>query len=101
MSCLKGCINKKCETNKNKQTYPEKFDYCPKCGERLYYVCKECYTQLPDGSKQYCELCWEKKQNAKEKAVDAVAALVDLILNGGAAVKNIADTIGKFSNRRK
>lgn len=68
MLIVKGCINEKCVANKKKITYKEADQYCSKCGNKLFYVCMKCYTQLPDNSDKYCVRCRAEKQDQKDNA---------------------------------
>lgn len=69
MRSVKGCINAACIVSQKKITYKETDDYCSKCGNKLYFVCRECYKQLPDDAK-YCERCIAKKQDRKDRVKD-------------------------------
>lgn len=98
---VKGCVNETCVANQKKITYKEADDYCSKCGSKLHYVCKECYTQLPDDSEKYCVRCLAEKQDRKDKtknhalkiaggAVGAAGVVVASIGKGKEIIKVIA-----------
>lgn len=70
MKRVKGCINEGCIANQGKNNFKDADDYCSKCGNMLYHVCKECYTQLPDDAAKYCERCLAKKQDRKDHMKD-------------------------------
>lgn len=75
----KGCSNESCSVRKNKIKYKESFKYCTKCGNKLTYVCKDCYTQL-DGAEKYCVRC-----KAKHEGRNRFVAMA-----GGAATLGVA-----------
>lgn len=73
MGKIKGCGNESCEAHKKKITYKESEAFCSKCGSPLVYVCKDCYTQLPDDTKKYCVRCLAKHEDRKNKAKKVAA----------------------------
>lgn len=68
MGKIKGCGNESCEAHNKKITYKESEAFCSKCGTPLVYVCKDCYTQLPDDTEKYCVRCLAKHEDRKDKA---------------------------------
>lgn len=87
MGKIKGCGNESCEAHKKKINYKESDAFCSKCGSPLVYVCKDCYTQLPDDTEKYCVRCLAKHEDRKDKAKK---------VGGGAlAVGGIILTFGK------
>lgn len=100
MGRVKGCINEACIANQKKITFKEVDDYCSKCGNMLFYVCRECYTQLPDDAAKYCESCTAKKQDRNDhtkknalKIGGAVAGIGIAIINNG---EKVVKVIAKF-----
>lgn len=85
MRSVKGCINKKCVANQKKIVYKTTDDYCSKCGNKLYVVCRKCYMQLPNSSEKYCVRCLAKKQDHKDQ---------NLKKAGGAAALGVAAAVG-------
>ena len=76
MAKNKGCINKECSSCKKKTLFDNKNNFCPICGEQLYYVCKKCHTQLEENTKLCLRHLEEKEQNiakAKETGAGIVA----------------------------
>ena len=69
----KGCGNELCESHKKKITYKNSEAFCSKCGSPLVYICKECYTQLPDDTDKYCVRCLAKHEDRKDKAIKVAA----------------------------
>jgi hypothetical protein len=72
MGIVKGCINPKCVANQKRIAYKKADNSCAKCGNKLYYVCRKCYTQLPDDSKKYCVRCLAGKKDRKDSIKDNV-----------------------------
>lgn len=68
MRKIKGCGNESCEVHKKKITYKGSEIVCSKCGSPLVYVCKDCYTQMPDDTDKYCVRCLAKHKDRKDKA---------------------------------
>ena len=92
MGRVKGCINETCIANQKKFTFKEVDDYCSKCGNTLYYVCKKCHTQLPDDSEKYCMRCLAEKQDRKDSALTIASGLVltlGLVVSKGKKVINV------------
>lgn len=105
VKAVKGCINEACIAYKSKLHFKDSDQFCPKCGNPLYYVCKRCGKQLPDNSRKYCLRCendikdqhdeWGKVlagsvQNKVKKAGKAV-------FNAGKqATKTLADTTNEI-----
>ena len=81
MGKTKGCGNETCEAFKKEITYKESEKFCSKCGSVLVYVCKDCYTQLPNDDVKYCVRCFAKHEDRKDKAKKVVAGV-----GGGAIV---------------
>lgn len=100
MGKVKGCINEACISNQKKITFKEVENYCSKCGDKLFYVCRECYTQLPDDADKYCERCIAKKQDrkdhAKENALKIGAAIAPLGIAVIGKGEKILKVIAKF-----
>ncbi|KRU25041.1 hypothetical protein VT91_08440 [Clostridium sporogenes] len=91
MGKIKGCGNESCETHNKKITCKESEAFCSKCGSQLVYVCKDCYTQLPNDSEKYCVRCFAKREDRKHKAKKVAAGV-----GGGAlAIGGVILTFGK------
>ena len=100
MKKTKGCLNPKCEANKKRIMYEGAYIRCPMCGEFLSYVCKDCYTKLPNGAHSLCIRCFELRKDKKEKvkrdiekAGAAVVAIVGPVVV--AAVKKGPEIVKK------
>lgn len=98
MGRVKGCINETCVANQKKITYKEADDYCSKCGNKLYYVCKECYTQLPDDSEKYCVRCLAEKQDRKDHTLKIAGGVVAAV---GIAVVSTGKQVIKVISKLK
>lgn len=88
MGKIKGCGNESCEAHKKKLTYKESEAFCSKCGNPLVYVCKDCYTQLPDTSDKYCVRCLAKHEDSKDK-------VKKVVVGGALAVGGVMFKYGK------
>ena len=66
MSAKKGCINKSCVANKKKTIYKSSDTYCSKCGDKLYFACKKCFTKLPNDKSKLCVRCQAEKEDKKD-----------------------------------
>jgi len=77
MGKIKGCSNETCVAHKKKTTYKESDKFCPKCGNALTLVCKDCKTQLSSDKDKYCLRCHAKRDDKKDKVK---------IIGGGAAL---------------
>lgn len=91
MGKIKGCSNESCQARQKRITYKESEAFCSRCGTPLIHVCKECYTQLPDGGEKYCVRCRAKHEDGKDKRNKIVVAAGSAIL----AVGTFALTNGK------
>lgn len=69
----KACPNECCKTHRKKK-FNSKVNYCPECGAKLIYVCKEhgCFKPLDEAEPEhsYCNECRTKRENRKEQAID-------------------------------
>lgn len=93
MGKIKGCGNESCEAHKKKNTYKESEIFCSKCGSPLVYVCKDCYTQMPDDTEKYCVRCLAKHKDRINKAKNiggSVLAFGGVILTYGKKVLDVA-----------
>lgn len=104
MKRQKGCFNDECISFEKKEKYPEEYTFCPKCAQKLQYVCndRKCYTLLKNPLDVYCQDCKQKRIEQKEKAKELVAGVpgtaltvVSLIGTLGQGKKNIAKLKGK------
>lgn len=102
MGRVKGCMNESCLANQKSITYKEENDYCPKCGNKLYNVCKKCYTQLPDNAARYCVRCIAEKQDRKDKAKDRALKIgVSMITAIGIAATDAGQKVIKHISKFK
>ena len=100
MAKNKGCVNKECTAFTKKTLFDNKNNFCPICGEPLYYVCKKCHTQLEENTK-LCIRHLEEREDKIDKAkktggkVIAGAGLVAAAIgkNGGKIVKEVVKRI--------
>lgn len=103
MGKAKGCTNKLCIANQKETTFKEENDYCPKCGNKLQYVCKKCHTQLPGDSvtDKYCVRCIAKKKDQKDDAVKLASGLGGLAITIGTLAISRGKSVVKMISRLK
>ncbi|MBW7571627.1 hypothetical protein [Caproiciproducens faecalis] len=99
MGTVKGCINENCIARQKKTCYKKTDEFCSKCGNKLSYVCADCFKQLPDDSQKYCITCAAKRKDTKDTVKNAVGkigggvfAVGGIVLSAG---KVVADVIRK------
>ncbi len=102
MKAFKGCVNEKCIGFQKKIHYKDSDYFCSKCGERLCYVCADCWCVLDDNHNKYCIRCENIRKDKRDQRVDKVkqvgagsVAAVGAVAGGMAAVAKSADTIEK------
>lgn len=103
----KGCVNQSCETwagGEKKKFYNDIYDFCPKCGQPLKYVCKRCGMELPDGSKKYCERCENEIKDERDRKLETFAKGIQKGANKVAKFaeekyKDIADDLGEGKDK--
>ena len=91
MGKIKGCGNESCEAHKKKITYKDSETFCSKCGDSLVYICKDCYTQMPDDTEKFCVRCLAKHEDRKDKAKKVAAG----VGTGALAVGGVMFKYGK------
>lgn len=69
---IKGCINKDCKSYK-KTPYKDTDNFCSKCGSPLYYVCKDCWMELPDNTQKYCVRCDSIRKDKNDELVKTIS----------------------------
>lgn len=99
MKAFKGCTNPSCKAYKKIQ-YKATDEYCKKCGQKLYYVCSECWMVLQDDKSRFCEGCKTKKGQKKQgnlvkakNAGEAAAGGLATIAAGAVFVANNSEKI--------
>lgn len=88
----KGCPNETCPMHKEKKKQSAEYEYCPKCGTRLIYVCEKCFAEIEDidYSHKKCKRCEAEAAEKKEKAKDAVKNVAGKAGAAGVAVVGAA-----------
>lgn len=87
MGKVKGCGNESCEAHQKKKTYKCSETVCSKCGNSLVYVCKDCYTQLPDETDKYCVRCHAKYSDRNHKAKKGLLKVGGVVITFGTIYK--------------
>ncbi len=98
----KGCPNTECIINKEEKKWKNDFDYCPKCGTKLVFVCsnKDCYNELtsPKFKDTVCDECKEKvelkKVEQKEKRKELTEKSVEFVKEHGIDIVETAVSVG-------
>lgn len=83
---IKGCMNEACEAHKKKVNFIAKYEFCPRCGQELSFVCKECRMKLENGSKKHCVRCESMRKDAREQLAKTVAGKIG---KGASAAANV------------
>lgn len=70
----KGCPNMACIKNSKKIRQTADFDYCPKCGTKLVFVCEKCFAEIEDTNSKHriCKLCEVKAKEKNQKIVGGI-----------------------------
>lgn len=104
MKAFKGCVNPKCETYKKKQ-YKNEDEYCTKCGEKLFYVCADCWKQLDTNKERYCITCKAMREDKKDQRVEKVKEVAKKATSafaaGGAVMAATAKSVQQFEKSYK
>lgn len=99
MGMVKGCLSENCIARKKRIHYKKTDEFCSKCGNKLSYVCADCFKQLPDDSQKYCITCAANRKDKKDTAKSAVGKIGGGVLAVGGIVlsagKIVADVIRK------
>ena len=75
MKAFKGCVNQNCISYK-KRHYKDDDEYCTTCGEKLYYVCADCWKQFEDNKERYCITCKAIRDDKKDQRIDKTKGAV-------------------------
>lgn len=84
----KGCLNDDCIAKEKKMRFKAENDYCPRCGQTLFYVCRRCRMQLADGASEYCIRCKNKRRDTID---DPVKALIEVMVSKAKDIKKDKD----------
>ena len=99
----KGCPNTKCERNKKKYSYKATDQYCTICGEKLLFVCADCFKRIEDTDMRhkYCAICEANREDRKEKRKERLKAASVAVVTVGGAVGGTVAKIVDMANERK
>jgi len=96
MGRVKGCVNDSCSAHQKHVKYKEDESYCSICGEPLAYVCRDCYTPLPNAKEKYCVRCRAVRDDRRDKVMKKAAKIgtgvvagVGTVLVGGKKILEI------------
>lgn len=97
MSKIKGCGSSNCIANKKKIKYKNTDEFCSKCGKQLVYVCKKCFTPIPENSKgSYCIRCQAERDDRKDNTLDKAKKIGGGVVGVGAMVLSVVPVVNKF-----
>ena len=85
----KGCYNLTCSRYRKEHKYKSTDNYCTICGEKLIYVCAECFAKLEDTDEKICNECQKKHQEQRQKVKDGVGKIKDVAVVGMSAVPGV------------
>lgn len=92
MKAFRGCVNQNCVAYK-KIRFKDGDDYCTKCGEKLQYVCADCWKQLENNKERYCIVCKALRDDKSEQRIEKAKAAGKAFVAVGpamvAAAKNV------------
>ena len=94
---IKGCTNINCQSFTKKIEYKDNNDFCPKCGQPLHYVCKDCWMELPDGTQKYCVRCAGIRKDKRDEWVKSTG---EAILKGAKATADFVADTGKVVGKK-
>lgn len=95
---VKGCPNAECERNTKKYHYKATDNFCTICGEKLVFVCADCFKRIADEDPSHviCASCEAHREDMKKDAkkrfkdigdkVGTVAGTVAEVAKDGAIV---------------
>lgn len=105
MRAIKSCLNEECKSYIHKTKYNDAYIYCPMCGEKLAYVCADCWTRLPHSTEKLCPECKEKRklrrEQQQEKILDGGAKIAKTVGTVVAAVATVANNGNKIAKAIK
>ncbi len=89
---IKGCMNEACIACKEKMNFSYSNSFCPKCGQPLFHVCKDCRMKLEDDTRRYCVRCENKRRDDREQLGKILAGKIG---EGAKLVGDFAVDTGK------
>lgn len=96
MKKIKGCLQEDCV--KKKIVYKMDENFCTRCGQGLYYVCRKCKATVIDehGESVLCIRCQAEIDDGKQKIMDATKKVGSAVLSTAMGVgKAVKSTIKK------
>ena len=94
MKAYKSCVNRECKSFKRKDHYKDEYNYCPICGEKLEYVCADCWKVLDHNTEKYCASCEAKRDQKRAQAIQNIK-------DGGVAVAGAVGAVGGLAVKHK
>lgn len=95
----KGCSNENCEMHINKVMQKSFYDYCPKCGTKLIFVCAKCFKEIEniDEKHKICNLCAAEAEDKRAERIEKIkkAGTAAGKAVAGVAAPVVAGIVGK------
>ena len=101
MGKVKGCINQDCLARQKKIKYKEMETACPKCGQKLSFVCPKCFTVLSANDVKYCIRCAEGKKDARDKVLKVGGTVLGVAVSVAVTVVGTVASIMGASDKKK
>lgn len=92
IKAIKGCLNEDCIAFQKRINFKANDKFCSKCGQPLFFVCKDCRMKLDNGTKKYCIRCENKHKDDSEQLGKVVLKKIGA---GAKVVKDAAIETGK------
>lgn len=87
MKRYKGCVNPDCKSCKARTKIGADRIACRDCGEVLVYVCKDCFTVLPENHHSaYCFGCEAKHKDKRDSVWNGVKKVGGVALSAAGIV---------------
>lgn len=97
MKAFKGCVNENCAAYKKKH-YRNEDNFCLICGQKLYFVCGDCWKQLSDNKAKYCITCKAARDDKKDQRIEVAKKAVKGV---GVAMTTVATVMGTVATSAK
>lgn len=98
MKAFKGCTNPNCKAYK-KIHYKKEDQFCVKCGQKLEFVCAECWKPMEEDKEKYCISCMAEKEQKRAQIADKAKKNGVKVLSFVAVVANVAMEIGNHADK--
>ena len=73
-------------------------NFCLVCGQKLYFVCADCWKQLSDNKAKYCITCKAAREDKKDQRIEGAKKVVKGV---GTALTTVATVMGTVATSAK